>query len=378
MTRFLIVNTDYPGFLDALYAAHPGLEREAYECQLAVRNASLFGVSDFYPRNLTELGHTAVEVSINNRRLQFAWACEHGLPLPVAATRLVMRRGIVPWIRRDPSTWMERVLAAQIEDFRPDVLLTHSLSDLRPAFWNRMRRHYRLLLGQIASPVSSDIDLTPFDLMLSSLPNFVERFRAAGLRAELFRLAFDPIVLEKLDPKNKPDESEPPIDVSFVGSLSPHHAGRLKWLERVCHEISVQVWGQGIESVPQDSSICRSYRGTAWGIDMFRILARSRISLNHHIEISGPYANNMRLYETTGVGTLLLTDWKENLAEMFEPDTEAAVYRTSTDCIERIGYYLNQEPERTRIARAGQQRTLREHTYGQRMAELVALVESHL
>jgi len=111
---------------------------------------------------------------------------------------------------------------------------------------------------------------------------------------------------------------------------------------------------------------------------MFRILVRSRISLNHHIEVSEGYANNMRLYETTGVGTLLLTDRKQNLAEMFEPEAEVAVYRTPEECIERIRYYLGQEAERERVARAGQGRTLHEHTYRQRMAQLVELVESLL
>ncbi len=379
MTRFLIVNTDYPGFLDSLYSAHAGLEHESYDRQLAVRNASLFGVSDFYPRNLIDLGHPAIEISINNRRLQEAWAREHGLSLSTSGgSRIVMRRGILPWIVRDHAAWMEQVLSAQIEDFRPDVILSHSLSDLRPAFWARMRSHYRLLVGQIASPLSPDIDLSGFDLMLSSLPNFVERFRAIGMRAEIFRLAFDPIVLERLNADAQRDSPDLPIDVSFVGSLSPHHAGRLEWLEQVCREIPVQVWGQGIDSLRNDSPIRRAYRGPAWGIEMFRILSRSRISLNHHIEISGPFANNMRLYETTGVGALLLTDWKQNLAEIFEPDAETAVYRTPGECAEKISYYLKDEAERIRMARSGQERTLREHTYRRRMAQLVELVESLL
>jgi hypothetical protein len=373
MTRFLIVNTDYPGFLDTLYAQHAGLEHESYARQLTVRNDSLFGVSDFYPRNLNELGHPAIEVCLNNRRLQEAWAAEHRVAMPAGdAARFVMRRGILPWIVRDRSAWMEQVLSAQIEDFGPDVILTHSLCDLRPSFWRRMRSRFRLLVGQVASPLAPDIDLTAFDLMLSSLPNFVERFRRAGLRAELFRLAFDPIVLEKLR------EPAPPSDVSFVGSLSSHHGSRLKWLEQICREVPVQVWGQGVDSLPKESSIRRAYRGTAWGLDMFRVLVGSRISLNHHIEISEAYANNMRLYETTGVGTLLLTDWKQNLAEMFEPGTEVAVYRTPEECVETIRYYLDHEAEWDRVARAGQARTLREHTYRQRMGQLVELVESLL
>ncbi len=375
MTRFLIVNADYPGFLDVLYSQHPGLETATYDEQMRARTASLFGVSDFYPRNLTQLGHAASEVYVNNRCLQEAWAREHGLTVPASGrSRVVLRRGVVPWLVSDRSAWMAEVLRAQIEDFRPDVVLTHSLTELPTTFWTSMRSHYRLLVGQIASPLADDIDLSPFDLLLSSLPNFVERFWAAGLRAEPFRLAFDPSVLTRLKECDA-RSAEPPIDVSFVGSLSAHHPGRHAWLERLCRETPIQIWGQGVDTLPADSPIRGVYRGPAWGLEMYRVLARSRISVNYHIELAGPYANNMRLYETTGVGALLLTDWKENLHELFEPGAEVVAYRTVDDCVATIQRLLNDEAERFRTAQAGQIRTLREHTYASRMAELVTLVE---
>jgi spore maturation protein CgeB len=373
MTRFLIVNADYPDFLDHLYSGS-GLARASYQDQMRARIASLFGVSDFYPRNLAELGHTALEVYVNNRFLQEAWAREHGVRIPTwPLPRVVLRRGLVPWLVRDRSEWMAAILSAQIEEFRPDVVLTHSLTDLPTKFWTSMRSHYRLLVGQIASPLAEDIDLRPFDLMLSSLPNFVERFRAAGLRAEPFRLAFDPIVLERL--KENAIAPTSPIEVSFVGSLSPHHPGRHAWLEKLCREVPLQNWGPGIEKLAANSPIRNAYRGSAWGLGMYRVLNWSRISVNYHIELSGEYANNMRLYETTGVGTLLLTDWKRNLHELFEPGVEVVTYRTPEECVEKIRYFLEHEEERARIAKAGQARTLRDHTYRSRMAELVALTE---
>jgi len=378
MTRFLIVNADYPGFLDVLYSQHPGLGQASYEEQMHVRTASLFGVADFYPRNLAELGHPVLEIYLNNRFLQKAWAREHGVKVSDSARpRVVLRRGVVPWLVRDRAEWMTQILRAQIEEFRPDVLLTHSLTDLPAKFWASMRSHCRLLVGQIASPLADDIDLSPFDLMLSSLPNFVERFRAAGLRAEPFRLAFDPSVLTHLKASQQPT-AEPLVDVSFVGSLSPHHPGRHAWLEQLCRQVPIQVWGQGIDTLPTDSPIRQVYRGPAWGIDMYRVLARSRISVNSHIQLAGPYANNMRLYETTGVGTLLLTDWKQNLRELFEPDTEVIAYRSAEECVEQIQHLLGHEADRARIARAGQARTLRDHTYRSRMAELVTMVEKLL
>jgi spore maturation protein CgeB len=86
----------------------------------------------------------------------------------------------------------------------------------------------------------------------------------------------------------------------------------------------------------------------------------------------------MRLFEATGVGTLLITDWKRNLHEMFEPGKEVVAYRTPDDCGELIQYYLEHDEEREVIARSGQQRTLREHTYYHRAGELVGIVERYL
>src|SRR3954454_21320235 len=85
--RILILNADYPRFLTQLYRGQPGLENASYAVQMAARNASLFGVADFYSRNFAALGHAAAEIHVNNPRLQAAWAREHGLAvdLPVAA-----------------------------------------------------------------------------------------------------------------------------------------------------------------------------------------------------------------------------------------------------------------------------------------------------
>jgi spore maturation protein CgeB len=86
----------------------------------------------------------------------------------------------------------------------------------------------------------------------------------------------------------------------------------------------------------------------------------------------------MRLFEATGVGTLLLTDAKVNLPYMFTPGKEVVAYRTTEECVELARYYLENEAERRAIAQAGQQRTLAEHTYFRRMQELVDILGRHL
>jgi hypothetical protein len=105
-----------------------------------------------------------------------------------------------------------------------------------------------------------------------------------------------------------------------------------------------------------------------FGLEMYCVQAGFKICLNAH----GPsaYASNQRLYEATGVGTCLLTDWKDNLPDLFDPDREVVTYRSPEEAIEKIRYLLDHDDERRAIAQAGQRRTLRDHTIPNRMVRV--------
>lgn len=373
--RFLILNTDYPAFLRWFYTEQPGLAAESYAWQMQARIDSLFGVADFYSSNLRKLGHEAAEIYLNNETLQRAWAREHGvaLPSPRRSLQFRLRCGVVPWAAIAPDqAWMRAVLAAQIKDYKPEVILNQDLRAVNAQFLKKADSCVRLVIGQCAAPLSKSVNLRGYDLMLSSLPNFVERFGREGLKAELHRLAFEPRVLETLPP------AEQPIPASFVGTLSPDHRSRIDLLEQLCQDTTLSVWGTGVEALPKGSRIRSHHRGQAWGRQMYQILRDSRLTLNQHIGIAGRFANNMRLFEATGVGTLLVTDWKQNLGDMFEPAREVLVYRTPAECVALVQHYAGHPDEAAAIAREGQRRTLRDHTYGCRMQQLVDIVRGQL
>ncbi len=161
------------------------------------------------------------------------------------------------------------------------------------------------------------------------------------------------------------------MPVSFVGSFFSVHRSRTKLLEHLARQVDLKVWGP---SIGENSPLRQIYQGQAWGTDMYRILRQSKIVVNHHGDVP-PYANNMRLFEATGMGALLITDWKENLRELFEPEVEVVPFRTDEECANRVRYYLEHDGEREAIAAAGQRRTLRDHTYLRRAEELVELVK---
>ncbi len=104
------------------------------------------------------------------------------------------------------------------------------------------------------------------------------------------------------------------------------------------------------------------------------VLARSRLVFNQHIDVAGEYAANLRLYEATGLGACLVTDWKKNLGELFELDREVVAYRSADECLERATWLLDHHDEARKIGEAGQRRTLRDYTVRRRMERHLELV----
>ena len=109
---------------------------------------------------------------------------------------------------------------------------------------------------------------------------------------------------------------------------------------------------------------------------MYQVLQRSRITLNSHIDFAGNEAGNMRLFEATGVGAFLLTDFKDTLNALFAPDREVAVWRSIDECLAAVAHHLADHDSRDQIARAGQARTMAQHTYRHRASEILALVQN--
>jgi len=331
-----------------------------------------FGTADFYSFNLQQFGHEATEVVTNCEELQRQWANEHGIKLDENRKWELARRRGVPWLRRAKRTdWFYTVLAAQVKQYRPDVLYVQDMNEVSAIFLHEMRPHVRLIVGQIACAIAKEADFTEYDLILSSFPHFVERFRREGCKSEYLKLGFEPRVLNRLSDGKR-------YGAVFVGGLSRQHQKRTQFFEELANHDPVDFWGYGFDELPRNSPLHKRYHGDAWGLEMYRVLHEAKIALNFHIDVAGPYANNCRLFEAAGVGALLMTDWKINLSEIFEVGKEVIAYRTSAECAELSRYYLEHEDERKAIAAAGQRRIMAEHTYQKRMEELAAILEQTL
>lgn len=81
-----------------------------------------------------------------------------------------------------------------------------------------------------------------------------------------------------------------------------------------------------------------------------------------------------RNFEVPGCGGFLLTGDADNLRDYYEDGKEIVIFKGASDLVEKIGYYLEHDREREAIARAGYERTLREHTYERRFRDIFRIV----
>jgi spore maturation protein CgeB len=391
--RILVFNADYPRFLAWFYRRHPGLENAPYGEQMAARNASLFGVADFYSRNFAALGHPAAEIHVNNPWMQAAWAREHGMTTePLEPPGEIGRKALPAWLQRvvtpfkpilrplarkiglSPKldTEAENIMLAQIEEFRPDLVLNQDIFHVDTHLIRRIKGVGNpIMVGQVGLLPSRGEDWSAYDLMISQLPSVVRSFRALGVRSEVSHLAFEPAILDTL-----PETPEADIDVSFVGTVSADHRQRIALLLAVAERYNLKIWGNLPHTLPAASLLNRHFQGEVWGAEMYQVLRRSRITLNSHIDLAGREAGNMRLFEATGVGSFLLTDSKDNLDTLFAPGREVAVWRSTDDCLKAIAQNLGDDNGRAAIARAGQTRTMAQHTYRHRTSQILEFVET--
>ncbi len=373
--KIVIIDTYYPAFLESI-------EVEIHNDQSYMRSKNdlmkhRFGTSDAYSFGLSRLGWEAEEIVPNSFTIQKAWCNENANQLwgfvdqfpPSYVSRIPLVGKLWEYL---PS--LHRVLDQQIRQINPDVIYFQDLNFATEGLLKRARDKGSLVVGQIASPLPPDSRLKMYDLILSSLPNQVEYVRSMGVKAEFLPIGFDSRIIEGLVEYPKRD-----IPVSFVGGISKHHPSTVPLLEAVARSnIGLQIFGYGGENLSGNKKLLDLHGGEKWGMQMYDVLLRSKATLNRHISISENFANNMRMFEATGAGSLLITDLKSNLGEYFKIGTEVLAYETFDEAADLVKWSLVNEEKASEIAAAGQKRTLSDHTYEHVTQKLDAILGSYL
>ncbi|MCA1944243.1 MAG: glycosyltransferase [Desulfovibrio sp.] len=81
-------------------------------------------------------------------------------------------------------------------------------------------------------------------------------------------------------------------------------------------------------------------------------------------------AVNQRVFDCPACGAFVLTDMREQLADLFEPGKEVAIYEHPEEVTSLARHYLAHPAQRQRMVAAARERVLAEHTYDHRILAL--------
>ncbi len=390
--KILKIASYYKTTLDYYYNKFPNIKLKTYKEQISHLLKQRYGWSDSYQRAFEKKGLKAYEIIYNAEYLQKQWAKENNTKVK-----------------------NENLLLLQIQDIAPNIIWFQDSFSFSYNFLKNLK-HYapsiKIIVGNCCAPFSKENlqKLKLFDFTTTCSPAFLPHFKKENIKTLLLYHAFDPIILDEI--KN----SEKNTDFTFIGSLIPKkgfHENRIQFLnnlaknqsinlkfygnlslskynavlkeqilflgknfikntklEKIAEKSSIYNKSKAIESFPKfikiSKNLKKKYYGQLFGIDMFNKLAQSKTTIDIQGEIGGDFAATMRLFESTGVGTLLLVENKKNIPELFEPNKEIITFNNLDDAIEKINWYLQHNNKRIEIAKNGQQKTLNAHTYDQR------------
>jgi len=403
--KFVKITSFYRSFFEYYYSKKSDVITAGYDEQLSDIMSEGFGWADFFKINMEKIGNEAYEIVWNAAKMQKKWAKENNLN----------------------NIYGSDILYNQLKKIKPDVIFFQDSLSFTGEFIRKLRKDIpsiKLVIGWLCAPSTRlHLDsLKEFDFVCACSPEFLTYLNKNGIKAFELNHAFEPTLLSKI-----PEVDQKSDDLIFIGSFigsQEYHTSRIDLIEALlskgidiklftsipelsnmkmlslqgAYMLSVGLKNIGLSSVlmntpllkkaaalnqfPKRMSYSSKFRGAVhpplYGIEMLRELSKGKIGLNIHGGIAGDYAANSRMFEITGVGSLLLTDHKKNINDFFIPDSEAITYKTNEECKEKILWLLSHPAELNKISQAGHRKTLSEHTFFRRVEKLDEIIRKEL
>jgi spore maturation protein CgeB len=189
--------------------------------------------------------------------------------------------------------------------------------------------------------------------------------QALGRAVPVLPLAADPSIYRPS--RGAERDRQYRANVVFAGTATPRREALLSQLV----EFGLAIWGPGWRETSlrdycrgerlRTEEFVKAYGGATVGVNIHHCVAQDVVEA----------ACNQRTFEIAAIGTLEVTDWREDLPRWFEPWDEILVYHDAGELRRIVADALQDLVEVERIAAAGRQCLLARHTYMHRMQVLL-------
>ena len=225
-------------------------------------------------------------------------------------------------------------------------------------------------------------DKNRYDEMTHFLPDYLVGYMDAAIEAQqniqggniLVSMLTDEIIsaLEPYIRLEKDDESQTEIKLHFATSVLSYKVAALNRIN------ALNLLGRSFKNLhlftTSDTSCITGtsvHPAVNYHSEAPKVFAASKINLNFtapNIESGIP----LRVFDILSSGGFVLTDFREELFEFFEPDKDLVVFENNEDLVLKTQYYLAHEKERMIIASNGYHTLCKHHTYKQRLEKILA------
>jgi spore maturation protein CgeB len=268
----------------------------------------------------------------------------------------------------------------------PQILLYIKDYGLKPEWLQEIKRKGIILVQWYIDPVIPDW-LIPFvevsDIFFTMSEGLIGEFRKFNPNVYWLTQAFEPSFFE-IKKIIEADVRFYSADVTFVGNLGSkeQYLARRDALEKVIDSgFKLKWWGpripRKISTIPLHlGKLGRAYGGRfVWGEEYAKIARLSKIFLAFDSMPHVRKSMSARMYTAVGCGAFYLCRHVEGIEEVLEPGKEIATFHSDEEMLERIKYYLSHDSLRMKIAQAGQERILRDHTYEVRTRQMIKIIQ---
>ncbi|NQT30035.1 MAG: glycosyltransferase [Candidatus Saganbacteria bacterium] len=218
-----------------------------------------------------------------------------------------------------------------------------------------------------------------FDYCITTDHSAIKKYKKIGYNnIILSQFAANQHVYKKMDiPRS--------LDVSFVGQ--PHGVRRDIIKAVIEKGINISTFGNGWKTTLLKKKWNRLMKKVFLDIlkfdtgmishdMMLAVFNKSKINLNLSQNSHGIRSQMKgRHFEVPACGAFLLSSHDADLEHYYELGKEIETFDTIEEMIDKIKYYLSHDEEREKIARAGYERTMREHTWDKRYSDIFSKIK---
>ncbi len=289
---------------------------------------------------------------------------------------------VVPFDSKESEDSSDAVLRT-VKEFNPDFII-HTKDELPVETFRKLKRYAKVIMWY-PDPVIPEW-LPQYagnaDIFFTMSEGLLNEFRKMNPKSFWLTQAFEPSLFT-IKAISAGDVDFFSSEVTFVGNLGskPQYLSRRKSLERVIDEgYSFKWWGpkmpRKLLNLPLIfGKLGRSYGGRfVWGEDYAKVSKLSKVFLAFDSQPHIRKSMSARMYTAVGCGAFYMCRHIDGIEEVLEPGKEIVTFDSDQKMMEMIKYYLNNEEARKKIAEAGKERILRDHTYEVRTRQMLEII----